>query len=265
MGHNPGYKFCIKNKFKYIARIDNDMYLPPGLISSLVKRLEKNKKLIAVSPKIMFDKKPKLIWFRGTYIGNNLKFQKQCANYIPGHKDQKKYRGLVNTDAIVGCASIMRAEILKKAGLSDPEFFYGEEDIELSYRLKKYKGELKIDLDQKIYHAVSTTVGKNWAKNIYYNYKYRLLLVKKIGSFWDKFFGYTIPVIKLIISFFFIFNTKHSSKMIQRYFGLKHFLQGKFGEYDRKNYTLINNFFSKISKKTNCLEVISILKNKNLS
>ena len=37
MGHNPGYKFCIKNKFKYIARIDNDMYLPPGLISSLVK------------------------------------------------------------------------------------------------------------------------------------------------------------------------------------------------------------------------------------
>ncbi len=265
MGHNPGYKFCIKNKFKYIARIDNDMYLPPGLISSLVKRLEKNKKLIAVSPKIMFDKKPKLIWFRGTYIGNNLKFQKQCANYIPGHKDQKKYRGLVNTDAIVGCASIMRAEILKKAGLSDPEFFYGEEDIELSYRLKKYKGELKIDLDQKIYHAVSTTVGKNWAKNIYYNYKYRLLLVKKIGSFWDKFFGYTIPVIKLIISLFFIFNTKHSSKMIQRYFGLKHFLQGKFGEYDRKNYTLINNFFSKISKKTNCLEVISILKNKNLS
>ena len=69
-------------------------------------------------------------------------------------KHQKKYRGLVNTDAIVGCASIMRADVLKKAGLSDPEFFYGEEDIELSHRLKKYKGELKIDLDQKIYHAV---------------------------------------------------------------------------------------------------------------
>ena len=174
LGHNSGYEYCLKKKFKYIARIDNDMYLPPNLLSGLIRRFETNKKIIALSPKIMFDKKPNLIWFRGTYIGNNLKFQKQCANYIPGHKDEKKFRGLIDTDAIVGCASIMRASVLKKTGLSDPEFFYGEEDIELSHRLKKHGGNLKIDLDQKIFHSVSTTVGKNWAKNIYYNYKYRL-------------------------------------------------------------------------------------------
>ena len=35
-------------------------------------------------------------------------------------------------------------------------------------------------LDEKVYHFVSVTVGKNWAKNIYYNYKYRLLLIKKL-------------------------------------------------------------------------------------
>ncbi len=239
------------------------MFLPPNLLSRLMRRFETNKNIIAISPKIMFDNKPNLIWFRGTYIGNNLKFQKQCANYIPGHEDQKKFRGLIDTDAIVGCASIMRANVLKKAGLSDPEFFYGEEDIELSHRLKKYGGNLKIDLDQKIYHSVSTTVGKNWAKNIYYNYKYRLLLVKKIGSFWDKFFGYSISIIKLFISFILIFDKKQASRIIQRYFGLKHFFQGKFGEFDRKNYSSINNFFLKISKNTNWLTVISILKNNN--
>ena len=137
LGHNPGYEFSLKNKFKYIARIDNDMLLPNNLMNSLVKKLEQNKDIIALSPKVMFDTKPNYIWFRGTTIGNNLKFQKQCANYVPGHKDNIKFRGLINTDAIVGCASIMRANILKKAGLSDPEFFYGEEDIELSHRLKK--------------------------------------------------------------------------------------------------------------------------------
>ena len=52
----------------------------------------------------------------------------------------------------------------KKSRIIRSGIFYGEEDIELSHRLKKFKGELKIDLDQKIYHAVSTTVGKNWAK-----------------------------------------------------------------------------------------------------
>ena len=112
-------------------------------------------------------------------IGNNLKFQRQCSDYDPGHADTKKYRGLVKTDLIVGCASIMRSKNLKQAGLSDPDFFYGEEDIELSNRLKKTNGNLMVDLDQKIYHAVSHTIGKNWAKNVYYNYKYRLLLLKK--------------------------------------------------------------------------------------
>ena len=45
----------------------------------------------------------------------------------------------------------------KKAGLSDPDF-YGEEDIELSHRLRKSGGKLLIDLDQKIYHSVSYIV-----------------------------------------------------------------------------------------------------------
>ena len=93
----------------------------------------------------------------------------------------------------------MRGKNLKLAGLSDPDFFYGEEDIELSYRLKKTSGILAVDLDQKIFHEVSHTVGKNWAKNIYYNYKYRLVLIKKIGSFWDKILGYSIFVLKFFI------------------------------------------------------------------
>ena len=46
---------------------------------------------------------------------------------------------MIKTDAIAGCASIMKTERLKKIGLSDPDFFYGEEDIELSYQLAEVK------------------------------------------------------------------------------------------------------------------------------
>ena len=37
-------------------------------------------------------------------------------------KDNKNIKGIVNTDAIAGCASIMRSSRLRKVGLSDPEF-----------------------------------------------------------------------------------------------------------------------------------------------
>ena len=36
LGHNPGYQFCIDNKFKYIARFDNDMIVPPLTINNLL-------------------------------------------------------------------------------------------------------------------------------------------------------------------------------------------------------------------------------------
>ena len=240
------------------------MILSENLLYNLVKRMDKNNNIIALSPKIMFVQNPKLVWFRGTEIGNNLKFQRQCSSYEPGHPDSKDYKGLIKTDAIVGCASIMRTEDLKRSGLSDPDFFYGEEDIELSHRLKTDRKSHYIDLNQKIFHHVSGTVGENWAKNIYYNYKYRLVLIKKIGTIADKIFGYSICFIKLILSIFLIFEKKHSSKILQRYYGFKHFTEKKYGDYDRKNYQKINKFFKTINKKSSIFDIYKLIFDKKL-
>lgn len=259
LGHNPGYQFCIDNNLKYIARIDNDMIVPINTIKNLIQRLEKNNLIHGISPKIMFAQKPNLIWWRGSKIGNNLKFQKNCATYsATGHLDDRKFRGMIKTDAICGCASIMKTERLKQVGLSDPDFFYGEEDIELSYRLSESEESLWADLDEKIYHHVSATVGVNWAKNLYYNYKYRLVLIKKIGNIYDKFFGYSFAILKLLISFLLSFKKEHSSRLIQRYYGLIHFLQKKYGKYDRVNYKKINNYFVNISKNTSLKEIVKL-------
>jgi GT2 family glycosyltransferase len=260
LGHNSGYRFCINNKFKYIARIDNDMIIPKTTIANLVKRLEKNRKIRAISPKIMYANNPNLIWWRGAKIDHNLKFQRNFGkHYEKGHEDNENFRGLINTDAIAGCASIMSVNKLKNVGLSDPDFFYGEEDVELSLRLKDNEDALKIDLNEKIYHHVSHTVGKNWAKNIYYNYKYRLVLIKKIGTNYDKFFGYLISIFKLIISIPLLFNKYYSSRFLQRYFAITHFFNKKYGNFDRENYLKINKYFLNINKQTNFFDIIKLI------
>ena len=259
LGHNQGYKFAIKNNFSYIARIDNDMVVPQNLISNLIKRLEDDKSITALSPKVMFANNPKIIWYGGSKIGNNLKLQRECSNHICKKPDSKNYSGLINTDAIVGCASIMRTSSLKKAGLSDPDFFYGEEDIELSQRLKKNGGNLIIDLDNKIYHKVSSGVGSNWAKNIYYNYKYRLVLIKKIGTLGDKFFGYGVFILKLLMMFILSFKKKYSSKLVQIIYAGVHFYKNQYGNHDRKNFKNMDIFFSKINKKTSFKSAVSLL------
>ena len=52
------------------------MVVPEKTLKNLITRLERNNLINGISPKIMFLKKPNFIWWRGSEIGNNLKFQK---------------------------------------------------------------------------------------------------------------------------------------------------------------------------------------------
>ena len=52
------------------------MVAPSNMMFNLINRLEKNKFIAAISPKVMFADNRKVIWFGGTKVGNNLKLQK---------------------------------------------------------------------------------------------------------------------------------------------------------------------------------------------
>ena len=234
LGHNSGYKLAIKNKFEFIARIDNDMIVPKSFFKKIIKNFS-DKKVHAISPKILYTKNPKMIWWMGARIGHNLKFDKHMRDYPHGLIDNKKYKGIVKTDAIAGCASIMRSSRLKEVGLSDKDFFYGPEDIELSKRLFKEKGSLIVNRNIKIFHSVTQSFVNLEKRKIYYEYKYRLLLIKKIGSSSDKLIGYSFSLIKSLLYLLLFFQYKHRNKIIPVFKAWNDFLLNKFGDFDRKN------------------------------
>ena len=238
-GHNPGYNFAINNNFKIIARIDNDMEAPKNFLKKILKNF-KDLNIQAVSPKIMYKKNKNKIWWMGTSIDNNLKTQTHMRNYAYGLVDNKKYKKLEKTDSIAGCASFMRAERLKKIGLSDKDFFYGPEDIELSSRLKINSNSLFVDNNVKIYHGVTQSFKSLNKRRIYLEYKSRLLLIKKIGSFWDKFFGYQISLFKFLIYLCLFFIRRHRIKIIPVFYALVHFYRGKLGDFDRNNQEFLS-------------------------
>ena len=235
LGHNIGYEYAIENNFEYVARIDNDMTFEKDFLRKMTEFLDNNKNIAAVSPKILYHQNPKKIWWIGCQIGNSLKFQTHMRNYGYDLRDNSNLKGKINTDAIAGCASFMRVDVLKKSKLSDPDFFYGPEDVELSIRLKKY-GDLKVNLDAKIYHKVTQSFRSSHNfRRVYFEYKYRLLLIKKIGSLSDKLFGYSISLAKYLLYCFLFFDPKHRRKI--RPVGqaiIDFFIFNRFGKYDRK-------------------------------
>ncbi len=231
-GHNSGYKFALKNNFEFISRIDNDMLVPNKFFKKILKNFN-NKKVMAVSPKVMYAKEKNQIWWMGTSISNNLKIQRHLRDYPYRLIDNKKFNGVKNTDAIAGCASVMRSSRLKKVGLSDPDFFYGPEDVEFSRRIFNDEGSLIVDRNLKIYHAVTQSFINLNRRRIYFEYKYRLVLVKKIGTIFDKIFGYLVAILKFFIYCLLFFHSNHKFKIIPVFFALKHFFENKLGKHDR--------------------------------
>ena len=238
LGHNKGYKLAIANNFEFIARIDNDMIVKKRFFSDLLKNFQKPE-VLGVSPKIMFTYSPKKIWWMGAKIGNSLKFQKHMRDYPYGVLDNKKFKGVIETDAIAGCASIMRASRLKKVGLSDKDFFYGPEDIEFSRRSYDKPGSLIVDRNIKIYHAVTQSFKPQHAfRRKYFEHKYRLLLINKIGTYSDKIIGYSISIIKFFLYCVFSFKQKQRKKIRPVLKSLiDFFIFKRYGDFDRK----INN------------------------
>ena len=76
-------------------------------------------------------------------------------------------------------------------------FFFGPEDMDLSFRLKKF-GRLIVNLDLKTFHnIVSSSKVSGWLSRSYYEAKGFLILIKKRGSFLDKLIGYSYFLLRI--------------------------------------------------------------------
>ena len=76
-GLNVGYKFCEKQSYDYIARVDCDFIITKNYFKCMIDALEKNKKMVAMSPKIKHAGLRNTIWWAGLTIKwSYLKFQR---------------------------------------------------------------------------------------------------------------------------------------------------------------------------------------------
>ena len=235
-GLNVGYKFSIKQNYDYIARIDCDFIISKNYFKNMIDALEDDKEIIAMSPKIKHAFLRDTVWWSGIkFSWFFLKFQRTMNLKKKRILDSKDLIGIKETDAISGCCSIYRSNSLELSGYGDESFFFGPEDIELSYRLKKL-GKLMVNLNTYTFHKIATSSNvSGWYKRSYDETIGFLLLIKKIGSKLDKIIGYTYFIMRIPF-FLFLLITKKRNK--DRVFG---FCLGCFDFFIKKKYNRFNN------------------------
>lgn len=154
-GCNVGIKYALSAGAEYVWLLNNDTVVRPDSLTRLVEFLSEHDSYVAVTPQIRVFASPETIWNCGgllTWYGGRKYFY--AGRNIEGLHFPKWQR----VTFITGCALLLRAQLLRQAGLLSEKFFFGEEDYEFSLRMKRLGCKLACVHDAVIYHKVSATV-----------------------------------------------------------------------------------------------------------
>lgn len=190
-GFNIGYSFLIQNNYDYSLRLDNDTNVTTKFIKENLNILIK-KKYVGICPKVVYKQNPKLIQWAGAksniftfYFFRSMRVFDKPKYPLKGKHpqlDEKKFSGIKDTYTLNGPGMMLDLKYLQSVGLADEDFFFGPEDIELSRRLVK-TGEIKVNLNSKIKHAITSSADISGFSNRFYQQQKSVLLLRyKIGN-----------------------------------------------------------------------------------
>ena len=161
-GVNVGIKYAIKNGADYVALFNNDAMADKNWLEELVKSIESNPKLGAVTSKFMRLDKTRLDSTGDFYTWHGLPFPRG-RNEI----DNNQYDNKNEIFAASGGASIFNLKMFKEVGLFDEDFFAYYEDIDLGFRMQLAGWRVTYCPTAIAYHHVSGTGSKISGFGIY--------------------------------------------------------------------------------------------------
>ena len=154
-GNNFGFR-SIKNQAVYTIFINNDTYVDPDFIGPLILELENNSNVVQTAPLIFYANQPNKIWYAGGQIF--LPFSHIRHRGIRSI-NLEKFSHKKKVGYASGCCFCMRTVDFKELGMFDETYSMYCEDVDLSLRVSKAKGTIKVIPKSMIWHHISKSIG----------------------------------------------------------------------------------------------------------
>lgn len=142
-GNNIGIRFSLERMAEYVLIINNDVEVERDFLGRLVEAGEENPKSGILSP-VIFNGEKNKIWFSGGKI--------KWLRMKTIHEQDPKTEEIYETEYLSGCAMLIKAEVFKKIGIFDEDFFLYYEDADLTLRAKKAGFKNLVVSSSWIYH-----------------------------------------------------------------------------------------------------------------
>lgn len=167
-GNNIGIRFALERMADFVLLLNNDTEVESVFLNKLIEVAQKDEKIGIASP-IIFDGKTKEVWFSG----GKILWNKMSSL----HKKDTPTQDFYESEFITGCGMLVRAEVFKKIGLLDEDYFLYWEDADFSLRAKKAGFKNVVVSSSWIYHFEESE--KNRKNKIYWLVISGLIFFKK--------------------------------------------------------------------------------------
>ena len=203
-GSNIGIRYAQAVGSEFVWLLNNDTVVEKAALGRMVYFLESHSDFQGVTGQIRLHGDPSRIWHCG---GTLTCFGTRRYHYLNSPSARVPQRGFKRISYITCCAAVFRVSLFKKVGLLSERFFFGEEDFELSQRLKPSKFKLACLYDAIVYHKVGKSIDKVIRReNLPKSYIYYLNRFIDMRHYWRRFpwqlwrfsyFFYIFPLLKL--------------------------------------------------------------------
>lgn len=173
-GNNLGIRIA---KGQLHLLINNDTEVDPGFLEPLVLKLQNDRSIGVVSPKIRYFYHPELIQYAGFTKINPITVRNKGIGFQEtdkGQYDQDSY-----TEYAYGAAMMIPVEVMKKVGLMADIFFLYYEEMDWMHRIKDAGYKIGYVHNSLIFHKDSITTGAMSPLKIYYLNRNRLLYLRR--------------------------------------------------------------------------------------
>ncbi|MDZ5810524.1 glycosyltransferase family 2 protein [Halorubrum sp. AD140] len=148
-GNNKGIKKALNDGVEYVLILNNDATLLENTIIELVRAAESSKRVAIVGGVLRYKRNGKIYTAGGDFRSTLVKFS----------NNTKPEDGLYQTEFVTGAMMLLSRDFLLSHGLLNENYFFGMEDIEITWKARQNGWNVLINPDAIGYHEKGASGG----------------------------------------------------------------------------------------------------------
>ena len=155
-GNNRGIRYALETGADYILLLNNDTTVDRHCLSHMVSRMQSDRCIGMVSPKIYYHSRPDTIWYAGGRISTWMGIMYHLGIR---ERDRGQYDSTTDLDFATGCCVLVSRELVERIGTLDESYYMYSEDADWSMRSRRAGYRIVFEPKATVWHKVSVTAG----------------------------------------------------------------------------------------------------------